>query len=328
MTTKLIETAAVLAGAAVAAVLAGWLLTRRADDEYGARAVRRGLRYVFGIVALIALGYVWGIFTRRASWAFALLAAGLAFALQEVLGSIAGWFNVMLGGIYRIGDRIEIAGVHGDVIDITPLRTKVLEIGGGGSSSTDLWVHGRQATGRLVAISNKTTFDEPVFNYSALFDYVWHEVTFPIGHDADWQRAEEIIRDASIEVSRTEEAQQAVDAMRRRYPIPVSDLEPRVFVRATDNYMELSTRFAISVRTSRVATDELTRLVHERLADAGIPIASTTMDVTVISDGGRTTRGSPRTASRGARASPSARARGSRPGSAASRRPCPSRAAG
>ena len=132
------------------------------------------------------VGYVWGVFSRRTSWAFALLAAGLAFALQEVLGSIAGWFNIMLGGIYRIGDRIELAGVHGDVIDITPLRTKILEIGGGGSSSTDLWVQGRQATGRIVAISNKTTFDEPAFNYSALFEYVFHEVTFPIGHDADW----------------------------------------------------------------------------------------------------------------------------------------------
>jgi small-conductance mechanosensitive channel len=292
--TKLIQSDAVLAGAAVASLVVGWLLTRRAEDEYGARAVRRGMHYVFGIVAVIVLGYVWGIFTRRASWAFALLAAGLAFALQEVLGAIAGWFNVMLGGIYRIGDRIEIAGVHGDVIDITPLRTKVLEIGGGGSSSTDLWVHGRQATGRLVAISNKMTFDEPVFNYSALFDYVWHEVTFPIGYDADWHQAEEIIRNASIEISKTDEAQHAVDEMRRRYPIPVSDLEPRVFVRATDNYMELSTRFAISVRTSRVATDELTRLVQSRLADAGIRIASTTMDVTVISDGDRTTRESSR----------------------------------
>jgi small-conductance mechanosensitive channel len=83
--------------------------------------------------------------------------------------------------------------------------------------------------------------------------------------------------------------------MRRRYPIPISDLEPRVFVRATDNYMELSARFVIAVRTSRVATDELTRLVRKGLDEAGIAIASTTMDVTVISDSGRTSRESSRT---------------------------------
>ena len=129
-----------------------------------------------------------------------------------------------------------------------------------------------------------------------MFEYVWHEVTFPIAHDADWRRAEEIMLHAAVDISRTEQAQDAVDKMRRHYPIPVADLQPRVFVRATDNYMELSVRFVISVRTSRVATDELTRRVSEELDDAGIPFASTTMDVTVISDGDRTTRESSRTA--------------------------------
>jgi small-conductance mechanosensitive channel len=295
VTRDLIETAAVSAAAVVLSYLAGWAITRRTDDEYGRRSVRRAIHFVAFLVALVVLGYVWGVFSKRTSWAFGLAAAGLAFALQEVLGALAGWFNIMLGGIYRIGDRIEITGVHGDVIDITPLRTKLLEIGGGGSSSTDLWVHGRQASGRIVTVSNKATFDEPVFNYSGMFEYVWHEETFPIGHEADWRRAEQIIRDAAIEISRTEEAQQAVDEMRRRYPIPISDLEPRVFVRATDNYMELSARFVIAVRTSRVATDELTRLVRKGLDDAGIAIASTTMDVTVISDSGRTSRESSRT---------------------------------
>jgi small-conductance mechanosensitive channel len=290
----LIETAVVAAAAVVVSYTVAWLITRRVDDEYGRRSIRRAIHFLTLVVALVVVGYVWGVFSRRTSWAFALLAAGLAFALQEVLGSIAGWFNIMLGGIYRIGDRIELAGVHGDVIDITPLRTKVLEIGGGGSSSTDLWVHGRQATGRIVAISNKTTFDEPAFNYSALFEYVFHEVTFPIGHDADWRRAEEIIRDAAIEVSRTKEARQAVDEMRRHYPIPIADLEPRVFVRATDNYLELSARFVIEVRTSRVATDELTRIVHDELAAAGIPIASATMDLTITAGGERTSRESSR----------------------------------
>jgi small-conductance mechanosensitive channel len=294
VTRHLIETAVVAAAAVVVSYVVSWLLTRRTDDEYGRRSVRRAVHFIVFVLALVAVGYVWGVFSTHTSWAFALAAAGLAFALQEVLGAVAGWFNIMLGGIYRIGDRIEIAGVHGDVIDITPVRTKLLEIGGGGSSSTDLWVHGRQATGRIVTVSNKSTFDEPVFNYSTMFQYVWHEVTIPIGHDADWRRAEEIMRDAAIEVSPTEEAQSAVDEMRREYPIPISDLEPRVFVRATDNYMELSARFVIEVRTSRVATDEFTRIVKKQLAEAGIPIASTTMDVAVTSGDDRTSRESSR----------------------------------
>jgi small-conductance mechanosensitive channel len=290
----LIETAVVAAAAVVVAWVLGWAITRRAADEYARRSVRRAIHFMVLVVALVVLGYVWGIFSQKTSWAFALLAAGFAFALQEVLGAFAGWFNIMLGGIYRIGDRIEVAGVHGDVIDITPLRTKILEIGGSESASSDLWVHGRQATGRVVTVSNKSTFDEPVFNYSGLFEYVWHEVTIPVAHEADWQKAEEVLRDAALEVSPMEDARSAVDEMRRRYPIPISDLEPRVFVRATDNYLELSTRFVIEVRTARVATDRFTRLVKQGLADCRIEVASTSMDVAVTSDGGRTTRESSR----------------------------------
>src|SRR3954467_12192461 len=152
MTRQLIETGVVVGVAVAGSYLAGWALTRRAADEYGRHFVRRAVHYVAFIVALVALGFVWDVFSKRSSWAFGLVAAGLAFALQEVLGAVAGWFNILLGGIYRI----EMAGVHGDVIDIPPLRTKILETGvsnstvGGSEASSDQWVRGRQATGRIV----------------------------------------------------------------------------------------------------------------------------------------------------------------------------------
>jgi small-conductance mechanosensitive channel len=243
---------------------------------------------------------VWRVFSSRAGLGFGFFAAGLAFALQEVIGAIAGWFNILLGGIYRIGDRIEIAGVRGDVIDITPLRTKILETGvsepppAGNPASTDYWVHGRQPTGRLVVVSNKATFDEPVFNYSSMWEYVWQEVMFPISYRDDWHAAERIIDEEAREISATEEAHGAMAEMQRRYPVPHSELEPRVYVRATDNYMELAARFVVPVRTSRTAVNDLTRRIRERLDEAGISIASSTMDVTVISDDDRTSRESSR----------------------------------
>src|SRR5205823_2411437 len=83
-------------------------------------------------------------------------AAGIAFAMQEVIGAIAGWFNITSGRIYRIGDRVELGGVRGDVIDVTLLRTKMLEIGSAEDDKS--WVKGRQHTGRIVAVSNKAAF--------------------------------------------------------------------------------------------------------------------------------------------------------------------------
>jgi small-conductance mechanosensitive channel len=177
--------------------------------------------------------------------------------------------------------------VHGDVIDITPLRTKLLETGVsepppvGSPATTDYWVKGRQPTGRVVAISNKASFDAPVYNYSAMWSFVWQEVMFPISYRDDWHAAERIIDEEAKRVSATETAREARKEMRRHYPLPPGELEPRVYVRATDNYMELSARFLVPVRTSRAAVNQLTRRIRERLDAEGITIASTTSEVTV-----------------------------------------------
>jgi small-conductance mechanosensitive channel len=71
--------------------------------------------------------------------------------------------------------------------------------------------------------------------------------------------------------------------MTSRYPVPRTEVEPRVFTRATDNWMELAARFVVPVRTARAVKSELTRRVWERLQEAGIEIASTTAEVTLVS---------------------------------------------
>jgi small-conductance mechanosensitive channel len=276
---RLVTTAALLAAALVLGWLLAPLVTRHVEDPYTRYHLRKAVRYTLVAVALVAIAIVWKPFAGRVGVVLGLTAAGLAFAMQEVIGAIAGWFNIVLGSIFRVGDRVEMGGVRGDVIDVTPLRTKILEIGS--ASDDDAWVKGRQHTGRIVAVSNKTTFTQPVYNYSAVFEYIWEELSLPISHHGDWQAAERIMRDEAERVSRSAGARKAVEQMARRYPVPRTELEPRVFVRATDNWMELAARFVVPVRTARSTKDELTRRVRARLDEAGIEIASETVEATV-----------------------------------------------
>lgn len=268
----------VLLGVVVAAV-AGRALARRADDVYSRYYARKVTRYVVAVLVVLVLAVVWRAFAGRAGVVLGLATAGLAFAMQEVIGAVAGWFNVLSGRIFRVGDRIEMGGVRGDVIDITPLRTKVMEIGSAEGRETP--VKGRQYTGRIVAISNKATFTEPVYNYSAAFEFIWEELTVPVAHGSDWEQAERILEEEVRRVSASQGAQDAITTMARRYPVPRAEVEPRVFLRATDDYLELSARFVVPVRSARSVKDDLTRQVMARLGDAGIAIASTTQDVTV-----------------------------------------------
>jgi small-conductance mechanosensitive channel len=104
----------------------------------------------------------------------------------------------------------------------------------------------------------------------------------PIPHSNDWQLAERILLEETKRVSTGDDtAQQAVRALEQRYPVPKAELEPRVFVRLTDNWTELAARFVVPVREARTIKSELARRVRERYDAAGIEIASTTVDVTV-----------------------------------------------
>ncbi|MCU1449606.1 MAG: Transporter, MscS family, partial [Acidimicrobiales bacterium] len=276
---RLVATAIVLVAAAVLLGLAGRFAGWWLEDPYARFHARKLTRYAIVLATVVSLAVVWRSLAGNVGVILGFAAAGIAFAMQEVIGAIAGWFNVTSGRIYRIGDRIEVGGVRGDVIDITLLRTKMLEIGSAEDDKS--WVKGRQHTGRIVAISNKATFTGPVYNFSAIFEFIWEELSVPITYRSDWHRAEEILEEEAVRASASEGARAAVAAMERRYPIPHAEVEPRVFVRATDNWMELSARFVVPVREARTAKDAITRRVRERLDEAGIEIASQTEDVTV-----------------------------------------------
>jgi small-conductance mechanosensitive channel len=275
----LVATAIVIVATAVLLGLAGRFAGWWLEDPYARFHARKLTRYAIFVIAIVALAVVWRSLAGNVGVILGFAAAGIAFAMQEVIGAVAGWFNITSGRIFRIGDRIELAGVRGDVIDITLLRTKMLEIGAAEDDRS--WVKGRQHTGRIVAVSNKSTFTSPVYNFSAIFEFIWEELTIPIHYRSDWHAAEEIIKEEAERASASEGARAAITAMERRYPIPHAEVVPRVFVRATDNWMELSARFVVPVREARTAKDAMMRRIRERLDSAGIEIGTETEEVTI-----------------------------------------------
>lgn len=79
-----------------------------------------------------------------------MIGAGMVITLREVLLSIVGWMRISILSSYKNGDRIEINGIVGDVVDIRILRTSVMEILG--------WVDADQSTGRIAHIPDSWVF--------------------------------------------------------------------------------------------------------------------------------------------------------------------------
>ena len=245
---------------------------------------RQGLQVVTAVVLVLGVFSIWVTPTTNVSTGLGLVSAGLAFALQQVILSLAAYFVILRGDTFGVGDRISIGGVRGDVVRLGFLKTTVMEMGQPPAVDTAdpaVWVHARQYTGRLVTVTNGTIFTDPVYNYSRDFPYLWEEITLPITYEADRAAAERVLLGAARAhaVVDDDDARRALAAMRARYAMTDASLDPAVFWRITDNWLELSLRFLVSQRGVREVKDRISRDILDGLDAAGIGIASATYDV-------------------------------------------------
>jgi small-conductance mechanosensitive channel len=240
-----------------------------------------------GAVLLVAVGFslIWFDDPARFASIAGLVTAGVAVALQRVITAMAAYAVILRGRVFTVGDRITMGGIRGDVVNLGLIQTSVLEMGeppGANSGVPDVWVNARQYTGRIVNVTNDKIFDTPVYNYTREFPYMWEEMHFPIAYDEDWKRAESILLDVARRHTGTisEEAAPAIDRLRLRYFVRESpELAPRVFVRMTDNWVELSLRFLVPVHGVRNLKDAMTREIDGEFRSAGLSIASTTFEI-------------------------------------------------
>ena len=284
---KLLATIVLVAAVMLFAALIRRLLAAT-GDKAGDRVrfwFRQATGLVAGIVLLLGIVSIWFDDPTRLTTALGLATAGIAFALQRVITAIAGYFIILRGKTFNVGDRITMGGVRGDVIALTFMQTKIMEMGQPppvSNAEPAMWVHSRQFTGRIVTVSNDKIFDEPIYNYTYHFPHVWEEIRLPVRYDDDRVAAEAILLDAARRHAVTEE--RLDDAHRaeleRRYRIPVGDLAPKVYWRLTDNWLELSVRFLSPDHGTREIKDAMSRDILRALEARGIGIASATYEIT------------------------------------------------
>jgi small-conductance mechanosensitive channel len=245
---------------------------------------RQAASIASAILGLFALLSIWFDDPQRLTTGLGIFGAGLAFALQRVVTALAGYVVIMRGNTFTVGDRITMGGVRGDVIALTFTQTKIMEMGQPPAvqgADPAMWVRSRQFTGRIVTVTNDKVFDEPVYNYTREFPFIWEEMTVPIPYRADRRQAEALLLECVAEHAAAPDRESAPvrRALEKRYFIGVGDLTPRVFYRLTDNWLELTVRFIVREHGIREVKDAIARAVLTRFQDASIEIASATYEI-------------------------------------------------
>lgn len=201
--------------------------------------------------------------------------AGIAFALQEVIVSVAGWMAIVFGSFYKTGDRVQLGGIKGDVIDIGVLRTTIMETGE--------WVDGDLYNGRIVLVANSFVFKEPVFNYSGDFNFLWDEIKLPVQFGSNYNRTREILLKVADEVvgEYTKGANEEWAIMLRKFRIEKAKTDPQVSMVVTDSGVVFTLRYTVDFKYRRSTKDKIFTKVLDELqkAEGEILLPASTLQI-------------------------------------------------
>jgi small-conductance mechanosensitive channel len=250
-------------------------LASRIEDTDARYRARKAVGLAGYVAAFLAIAVIFSARLGGMTVALGVAGAGIAFALQEVIGSFAGWLALSFSSFYRAGDRVQLGGIKGDVIDIGVLRTTLMELG--------QWVDGDLYNGRIVRVANSFVFKEPVFNYSADFPFLWDEIQVPVRHGSDPGLARRVIEQAAQEVvgDYVATASAAWRDMVRKYVIEDASVRPTVYLMVTDSWLAFTLRYVVDYRRRRSTKDALFSRILELIDDTQgrVRFASTTMEV-------------------------------------------------
>lgn len=169
-------------------------LWRRAVLKYVPDARRRYQlmlvrRIAFWSLVIIIVGFAFASELGSIVTFAGLITAGLAVAMQSVLVSIVGYFFLIGKHGIRVGDRVQIGEVYGEVIELGLVRMYLMELGGRGSLGP---------TGRVVAYANSIVFQVAtgLFKQIPGVDFAWHDITLSLPPAVDYAATKQKLNDA------------------------------------------------------------------------------------------------------------------------------------
>jgi len=227
-----------------------------------------------------------------------LITAGIAVALQNVILAVAGYFFLIGRYGVRVGDRVQISGVTGDVLDIGLVRIHLMEMGGSGNYI--------QPTGRVVVFSNSIVFQPTASFYKQIpgTNFVWHEVSLTLASESDIRMAESRLLGAVEKVYASYKDRIEAEYRQMQTQLNVRTVAPKPVsrLRLAQGGLEVVIRYPVELDNAAEIDDRITRellaaLGQEprlRLVGSGTPNiqavpstngATATREVTSKSDG-------------------------------------------
>lgn len=250
---------------------------KSSDNKYRARKAVNIIAYILIVSTVL---FVYSDKLGNIGVALGVAGAGIAFALQELILSIAGWFGIVISGIVGVGQRVKIGDVKGDVIDIGVMTTTIMEMND--------WVNGDLYNGRIITLTNSYVFKEKVHNYSSEYPFLWDEIVVPIRTESNHKLARKVFTDILDEVcgEYARESEKQWVKLTDKYRVEEAKVHPMVTLQFDENRISFTLRYVVDYKKRRTTKDIIyTRLLEEICKyDDIIFIATSTLEITTVAN--------------------------------------------
>jgi small-conductance mechanosensitive channel len=251
---------------ALGVVFAAAELWRRAIFRYVHEGRRRYQfllirRIVMWFAALVVVAFAFASQLGSVATFAGLITAGVAVALQNVILSVAGYFFLIGKFGIRVGDRVQIAGVTGEVVEVGLVRLQLMELTSTGSEIP---------TGRVVAFSNSIVFQPTsgLFKQIPGTNFMWHEITLTLPGNSDYHQVQKNLADVVNQVF----ADYKDDIERQRRHLEsmlgstsTAEFHPRIRLAFTSNGLEAVIRYPVTLQNAAEIDDRITRELLDAL---------------------------------------------------------------
>jgi small-conductance mechanosensitive channel len=238
-----------------------WLTNRYVKDIRRRGQVMAARRLVLGILVVIVVMINFSDELGSAATVVGFAAAGIAVALQNVILSIAGYFFLIGRFGIKAGDRVQIGGVTGDVIDIGLVKISLMELGGTGTH--------REPTGRVAVFSNAIVFQPSgnFFKQAPGTSFVWNEVRLTLAPDVDYRLAEKRLLDAVDEVFARyrDRVMRDYRHLERDLNVMLETPKPQSRLHLSQSGLEIVIRYPAETYSAPQITDEISRRVLDAI---------------------------------------------------------------
>jgi small-conductance mechanosensitive channel len=204
------------------------IISRQIPDKKTRYTFNKASSVIALAILIVILIRVWIPDTSSVMVSLGLVTAGFAVAFQDVAKNFLGGVVIIVGRLYEVGDRIEIGGEAGDVIDIGLMNTSLLEIGN--------WMHDDQPTGRMTLIPNGKVMVTQIHNYTKDHCFIWDELSIPLTFTSDLQKAQRVILNIVRKETEdiTHKAEKEINQLEEKYYLSSRGMDPSVGVTPSD----------------------------------------------------------------------------------------------